>query len=69
MNKSQAGRKGGLTTLAKYGPGHFSTIGRKGAAAFHARYMLIPFNLSDFVIMDRKTLQVKGYLSGRKPAE
>lgn len=32
MNTKTAGKKGGLSTLKKYGKKHFSTAGRKGMA-------------------------------------
>ena len=35
---NEAGRKGGLATLAKYGKEHLSGIGRKGQETLRKRY-------------------------------
>lgn len=55
MNKSEAGRKGGLKTLEKYGREYLSEIGRRGAAALWEKYQLVPVNMTEFAIVDRKT--------------
>lgn len=33
MNRSQAGRRGGQSTVQKYGPSFFAEIGQKGGTA------------------------------------
>lgn len=38
MTASEAGRKGGKTVLAKYGPAHFVEAGRKGGSTTRERY-------------------------------
>lgn len=48
-----AGRRGGLATLARYGSGHFADIGRRGAAAFWLRYTLLPYGVGGYLIVTR----------------
>jgi hypothetical protein len=55
MNKSQAGRAGGLATYAKHGAQHMSAIGKRGARVFWQRYHLVPCDLADFAIVERAT--------------
>jgi hypothetical protein len=62
--RKEAGRRGGLATLARYGVDHFRVIGRKGARVFHSRYRLDPVGLDDFAIVNRETNEVKAFLSG-----
>ncbi|MHC4604517.1 MAG: hypothetical protein ACYS6W_14440 [Planctomycetota bacterium] len=59
MNKSEAGRLGGLSTLNKYGKDHFSAIGRKGAASTWARYRLCPAGVNGWLMVDRVTNKIK----------
>lgn len=56
--KRTAGQIGGRATLARYGPDHMRTIGRRGAATFWRRYSLAPVGLSDFAIVRRETNEV-----------
>lgn len=65
MNKKDAGKLGGQATAAKYGREHMRAIGRRGAAVTRERYTLKPAGVSDFAMIDRKTGQVKAWLSGR----
>ena len=68
MNKKQqAGKRGGLATLARYGSEHMSAIGKRGAAVFWKRYKLEPTGLSDFAIVNRQTGAIKNFLSGGVP--
>jgi hypothetical protein len=62
--RSDAGRRGGLVTLARHGVHHFRVIGVKGAKVFHLRYRLTPVGQDDFAIVNRKTNEVKAFLSG-----
>ncbi|MCQ3938444.1 MAG: hypothetical protein DPW18_15555 [Chloroflexi bacterium] len=62
--KREAGRQGGLRTVARYGIEHMRRIGKKGAEAFHSRYRLEPVRLNDFTIVHRETGEVKAFLSG-----
>lgn len=63
--KATAGRRGGETTLKKYGVDHFRQIGKKGAMVFHSRYKLEPVNMSNFAIVNRVTGEVKAFLNGK----
>lgn len=63
--KQQAGRKGGLTTLARHGPEHMRRIGQRGAAVFWKLYTTRPAGTSDFAIVKRETGEVIGFTSGR----
>lgn len=58
LNKQQAGRLGGQTTLKKHGREHFANIGRKGAQAMHKKYRLVPIGIGDMAFVDRDTGQV-----------
>jgi len=62
--KRQAGRLGGLKTLERRGREYFSTIGKRGADAFHKRYRLEPVYQNDFAIVRRETGEIVNYLSG-----
>ena len=57
MTKVDAGRLGGLTTVALHGHSHMRTIGRRGAEVFWQRYTLRPVNVSAWAIVDRTTGQ------------
>lgn len=63
--KQQAGRKGGLATVARHGPDHMRTIGKRGASTFWKRYEMQPAGLSDFAIVERATGKVIAFTSGR----
>ncbi|MFZ5910400.1 MAG: hypothetical protein ACOYYU_10330 [Chloroflexota bacterium] len=65
--RKQAGRLGGLATLARHGSDHFRAIGRKGAFVTWTRYHLAPAGLNDFAMTNRQTGEVVAYLSGRRP--
>jgi hypothetical protein len=62
--KREAGRRGGLATLARHGKEYMREIGKKGAKVFHLRYRLEPVNLNDFAVVHRETGEIKAYLSG-----
>lgn len=55
MNKSEAGRLGGMTTFSRYGATHMSEIGKLGASAFWSKYKLIPLGTYNFSIVSRAT--------------
>jgi hypothetical protein len=62
--RSDAGRRGGFATLKRYGVQHFKVIGAKGARVFHLRYKFEPVGQNDFAIVNRRTNEVKAFLSG-----
>ena len=64
-SKQSAGKKGGLATLARYGPEHMRAIGKRGAAVFWNRYSLKPAGTSQFAIVKRDTSEVIAFTSGR----
>lgn len=55
MSKSEAGAKGGKSTLKKYGRRYMKQLAEKGAKAFHAKYRLQKLGTSDFAIVNRET--------------
>ena len=55
MSKADAGRKGGKTTVKKYGKGYMKQLAKLGAAAFHKKYKLSKLGTSDFAIVNRET--------------
>lgn len=57
--RRQAGRLGGLATVAKYGRDHMRTIGKRGAAELYRRYTLAPAGVSGWALVDRITGKVK----------
>jgi general stress protein YciG len=63
MNKKQAGRKGGETTVAKHGREHMAEIGTRGAKATWTRYALKPVNQSQYVMVDRRTNEIKAIIN------
>jgi hypothetical protein len=64
LTKQEAGRIGGLATLARHGRAHFAIIGKRGAAITWQRYTLRPVGSSDFALVARDTGEIKAYLSG-----
>ena len=64
-SKQAAGRLGGQQTARRHGRAHYQKIGRLGARSTHTKYELIPVDQSDFAMVDRKTHQLKAYLSGK----
>lgn len=62
--RSEAGRRGGRSTLEKHGVEHFKKIGAKGAQVFHRRYRLAPIGQDNFAIVNRETNVVKAFLNG-----
>jgi hypothetical protein len=65
MNKKEAGRLGGLATVKKYGNEYMTAIAKRGANAFHAKYVLIPIRLNDFAITHRLTGEIVNTVTGR----
>ena len=59
MTKSQAGRLGGLTTLARHGKTHFKNIGRLGGLATRRKYCLLPVGVSGWSLVDRRSGIIK----------
>ncbi|MDX9690747.1 MAG: hypothetical protein RBT70_09890 [Alphaproteobacteria bacterium] len=67
MNKKkQAGRRGGMTTLARHGRDHFSRIGKRGAAAFWKAYRLQPYGIGDYAVVKIANGAIVALLSGRR---
>lgn len=65
-NKHQrAGSIGGQTTLKKYGPDHFSRIGKTGARVTHERYSISKWGLFDYAMVDRATNKIVAFLGSR----
>jgi len=62
--RSEAGCRGGLATLAKYGADHFKKIGAEGARVFWKRYRFEPVGMDDFAIVRRDNHAVVALLSG-----
>ena len=58
-SKAEAGRLGGLATVAKHGREHMAAIGRRGAATLWERYNLLPYQLSKLALVSRETGEVK----------
>jgi hypothetical protein len=57
---------GGLATLARYGPDHMRTIGKRDATVFWSRYSLKNLRgTSQFAIVKRDTSEVIAFTSGR----
>lgn len=68
MTKRDAGRLGGMATLAKHGPEHMRAIGRRGAAVFWQRYTLQPVDMAAFAIVERasgRLVALTNYSRGR----
>ena len=63
MSKKQAGSKGGKSTLAKYGRGHFQKIGREGARVTWTRYHLAPIGTGGYAMVNRETNTIKAVIS------
>lgn len=55
MNKAEAGKLGGESTVKKHGNAYMKELAKRGAAAFHAKYKLMKLNGSDFAIVNRTT--------------
>lgn len=63
--RAAAGRRGGLSTVAKYGAEHMRAIGRAGARVFWERYRFSPVGTFQFAVVRRETNQVVAFLDGR----
>lgn len=63
--RAAAGRRGGLSTVAKYGAEHMRAIGRAGARVFWERYRFSPVGTSQFAVVHRESNQVVAFLDGR----
>jgi hypothetical protein len=63
--RQEAGRRGGLATLARHGVDHFRRIGAEGARAFWKRYRFSPVGTSQFAIVRRDDQKVVAFLDGR----
>ena len=53
--RAEAGRRGGLSTVARHGVQHMQKIGRAGARVFWARYRFSPVGLNQFAVVRRDT--------------
>lgn len=63
MNKSQAGRLGGLSTLRKHGKKHMQNIGKQGAAVTWSRYTLKPVGQSQYAMVNRQDNTIKAIIN------
>lgn len=61
MSKSEAGRRGGLATFAKYGRKHMSAIGKLGARKFYELYTRKPYGQYQWAIVRRADNVIIGY--------
>lgn len=59
MTKQQAGKLGGLATLARHGAQHMAIIGKRGAAVTWKKYRLQPYGQSGYMLVDRETGIIK----------
>jgi general stress protein YciG len=61
MNKAKqnAGRLGGLATVAKHGKEHMRTIGRRGAATTWRRYSIMPVDTSGYALVEKATGKIR----------
>jgi hypothetical protein len=67
MTKADAGKLGGLSTVKKYGQPYMAELAKKGAQAFHKKYMLVPYGQDDFSIVNHETGQPTGKtINGRR---
>lgn len=55
---------GGKATVSKHGSKHMSTLGKKGAEKTHTLYALKPIGINDFLMVNRKTGEVKARING-----
>ncbi len=63
--RAEAGRRGGISTVARHGVEHMQKIGRAGARVFHDRYQLTPVGLAQFAVVHRMTGETVAFLDGR----
>lgn len=57
-SKTEAGRLGGMATVAKHGKEHMQTIGKRGAAVTWSRYYLAPVYQSQYAMVDRQSQKI-----------
>lgn len=55
---AEAGKKGGLETVRKYGVEHMREIGKRGASVTWSRYSLAPVGIAQYAMVDRETQRV-----------
>jgi hypothetical protein len=63
--RREAGRRGGLSPLARYGVDHFRKIGIEGARVFWKRYRFSPVGTSQFALVRRDTGALVAFLDGK----
>lgn len=63
--RADAGRRGGLSTVARHGVQHMQKIGRAGARVFWERYRFSPVGLNQFAVVHRETGEAVAFLDGR----
>lgn len=64
MNKSEAGKLGGLANLRNNGRSHMKKIGSRGGRSTWQRYRLVPVDVNLFAMVHRKTGVVVAIRSG-----
>ena len=62
LTRREAGQRGGLATVARYGTDHMRKIGRLGAAEFWRRYRMTPAGTSGWAIVSRATGEVVNFI-------
>lgn len=67
MSKSEAGRLGGLATVAKFGRNYMRELGRKGAAEFWRKYSLKPYGQYQWAIVRREDNVIIGFMQDWRP--
>jgi hypothetical protein len=55
MNKQDAGRKGGLATVERYGSDHMAEIGLRGATSLWKRCFLMKLGTSNWALVEKGT--------------
>lgn len=64
MNKSQAGKLGGLSTLRKHGAEHMREIGKKGATVTWTRYSKIAIRQTEYALVRKSDGVIVRILGG-----
>ena len=55
MTKAECGSLGGRKTVETHGGKYMAELARKAAIAMHAKYLLVPYDQNDFLLVDRAT--------------
>jgi hypothetical protein len=63
QKRAAAGRRGGQSTLQKYGNDHFRKIGARGALITWLTYGLKPVGTGGYAMVNRETGKIKAVLN------